>query len=225
MNIQEKYNELRALASNYYTVNKKIVNYSIIGLVVVIGGFFYVKYSYLPDQEKSASEKLARTYHYFQVDSMNIVVKGDKAMKVTSAVEVADKYGFTQKGMEAAYMAGAAYLKLKKFEKALEYLNKVDFEDQILAPAVLSMKASCESELGHPEDAAKLYEEAGLMAENELSAQYLKKAGIHYEITKNWDNALSCYQVIQQKYPMSPEGSDIDKYIYKMKAEMGEFNP
>ena len=111
------------------------------------------------------------------------------------------------------------------FELAKKYLNKVESKDVILNSSVISMKAVCESELENPGKAAKLFEKAALIGENDFSAMYLKKAGIHYESENEFKNALRCYETIKQKYSMTAEGSDIDKYIYKMKAALGEYNP
>lgn len=36
-------------------------------------------------------------YHFFKTDSFDIVLKGDKKNKITSAVEIADDYSFTKK--------------------------------------------------------------------------------------------------------------------------------
>jgi hypothetical protein len=70
-----------------------------------------------------------------------------------------------------------------------------------------------------------MFERASSVAENDFSAMYLKKAGVHYEMAGEFKDALRCYNVIADKYSTSSEGSDIDKYVYKMKAKLGELNP
>lgn len=217
--------ELKEKFTNFYTGNKKIINGISISLVVLIGGGTYWKMFYLPEQEKKASEKFAKMYHYFKIDSTSLVLNGSKTLKITSAPDIADEYSSTKKGNEAALVAGISYLKTKKFELAKKYLNKVNSRDVVLNSSVISMKAVCESELGNAEKAAKLFEKAALIGENDFSAMYLKKAGIHYESENEFKNALRCYETIKQKYSMTAEGSDIDKYIYKMKAALGEYNP
>ncbi len=217
--------ELKDKFTHFYTGNKKIINGISISLILIIGGGTYWKMFYLPEQEKKASEKFAKLYHYFKIDSTEIVLNGNKTLKISSAPSIADEFSSTKKGKEAALMAGISYLKTKKYELAKKYLDKVDSRDIVLNSSVISMLAVCESELGNTEKAAKLFEKAALIGENDFSAMYLKKAGIHYESEKEYKSALRCYETIKQKYSMTAEGSDIDKYIYKMKAAIGDYNP
>lgn len=225
MNVQEIWNQKRASISNYYSQNTKKVNYIAIGVLAIIGlGIYYINF-YKPSQEKAASEKLAKLHYYFKNDSMQVVLNGFKPLKVVSAPSIADDYSSTRAGKEAALMAGIAYLKTGKFKNALEYLDKTAAKDELLSAAVISLKASCKSEMGNLNDAADLFEQAAAMADNEFAATYLKKAGIHHELNKDYKSALKCYETIQKKYSATPEGSDIEKYIFKMKAQLGELNP
>ncbi len=225
MNVQEIWNQKRESISNYYSQNTKKVNYIAIGVLAVIGlGIYYTSF-YKPAQEKAASEKLAKLHYYFKNDSMQVVLNGYKPLKVVSAPSIADDYSSTRAGKEAALMAGIAYVKTGKFKDALEYLNKTAANDELLSAGVISLKASCKSEMGELGDAADLFEQAAAVADNEFSASYLKKAGIHHEMNKDYKAALKCYETIQKKYSTTPEGSDIEKYIFKTKAQLGELNP
>jgi tetratricopeptide (TPR) repeat protein len=225
MNVQEFWQETRAKYSNYYSENTKKVNYIAIGVLAIIGLSTYWTLVYQPSQEKTASEKIARLHFYFKNDSMNIVIKGDKSLKITSAPKIADDYSSTRAGKEAALMAGIAYAKTGKPKEAIEYLNKTSIKDKLLSAQVMAMKAGCMSDLGDDDDAASMYEKAAAVDDNDFSATFLKKAGIHYEMCKDYKSALKCYDTILKKYSATSEGSDIEKYIYKVKALMGEFNP
>lgn len=225
MNVQEIWQQTRAKYATYYSENTKKVNYIAIGVLAVIGLFTYWTMVYQPSQEKSAAEKIAKLHYYFKNDSMTVVVKGDKALKITSAPQIADDYSSTRAGKEAALMAGIAYAKTGKPKEALEYLNKTSIKDKLLSAQVLAMKAGCMADLGNDDDAAEMYEKAAAVDDNEFSATFLKKAGIHYEMSKDYKSALKCYDTILKKYSASAEGSDIEKYIYKVKALMGDFNP
>ena len=225
MNVQEIWNQQRQNVASYYSANSKKINYITIAILAIVGGLLYWNLSYIPSQNDKAGIKLAKLHYYFKNDSMDVVLKGSKTLKITGAPEIADDYFGTPKGREAAMMAGIAYVKTKKFEKALEYLKKAEAKDKFVGPALVALQASCESELGNYSKAAGLYEKAASLADVEFAANYLRKAGIHYEKEKDYSSALKCYETISKKYNTSPEGSDIDKYIYKCKALMGEFNP
>ena len=225
MDIRHSWNALKSNFSEKYANNKR--NYNIIGLSVVgvVGGILFYSLSYKPSQEIKAAEKFAPMYFYFKSDSTSIVLKGDAKRNIWSAVKIADEYGSTLKGREAALCASIAFMKEKKYEDALKYLGKTKANDKILSASIIAMKAVCNAELGDTKDAAKLYEQAARIDENDFAAMYLKKAGIHYEMSEDFNSALSCYEEIAQKYATSSEGTDIEKYIGKMKAKLGEFNP
>ena len=216
---------LKGSVSSYYAENKKTVNIAggVILIVTAISLFWSLYWH--PKRESEAAAKLAPLHHYFAKDSFEVVLKGIKGKKMMTAPEIADAYPLTKKGKEAAMMAGVSYLQTGKFEKAIEYLDKADPKDQFLGAAILNAKASCYAEMGKLEKAASIYEEAGKKSKSEFSAQYWKNAGVHYEMAEEYGKALSCYEKIKYEYSTAPEAADIDKYIYKMKALQGDFNP
>lgn len=215
----------RSSVKEFYAGNKKVVTLagSTILSVVTISLFWSLYWH--PHRESEAAAKLAPLHHYFEKDSFNVVLKGIKGKKMMTAPEIADTYFLTEKGKEAAMMAGIAYMQTGKFDKAIPYLDKANPKDQFLGAAVLSAKAACYAELGKLEKAADLYAEAGSKSKSDYAAQYWKSAGIHYEQAESYGDALKCYNKIKNEYSASAEASDIDKYIYKVKALQGDFNP
>jgi len=209
----------------FYQTNKKIILGAVAAIVAIVGVSIYWSNYYMPSQEKEASTKLAPLYYYFKNDSNNIVINGDKSKKIISALKIADKYGSTKKGKEAALMAAISLMREKKYDQALDYIAKTGAKDRTLNAAIINMEAVCHSNLGDPSKAASLFKKASSLAENEFSAEYLKRAGMHYEAAKEFDNALSCYEEIESRYPTTSVGTDIGKYVAKMKAKLGEFNP
>lgn len=208
----------------FYSDNKKVVNIAGTSVIVVLAlGVFWSAYWH-PKREKEAGVKLAKLHHYFESDSFAVVLNGIKGKKMSTAPEIADSYGWTKKGKEAALMAGIAFLQTGKYEKALKYLDKTDAEDIILGPSILAAKAACYAELGKPDKAAAAYEKASDKGKNDFTAQFLKKAGIQYELAKDYKNALRCYEKLRSDYSKTTEVSDIDKYIYRAKGMLGELN-
>lgn len=209
----------------YYTENKRIVILAGSSISIIITISLIWSLLWKPHRESEAAAKLAPLYHYFEKDSFDVVLKGIKGKKMMTAPEIADSYFLTDKGKEAAMMAGIAYMQTGKYEKAIPYLEKAEPKDQFLSAALLNAKAACYAEMGKMEKAAKYYEEAGEKSKSDFSAQYWKSAGIHYEMAESYGKALECYEKIKNEYSASPEASDIDKYIYKVKALQGDFNP
>jgi tetratricopeptide (TPR) repeat protein len=209
----------------FYRNNKmRIIVAGAVVAAGVLGGFYWATY-YIPAQESKAAKALAPMHYYFKNDSMELVLNGDKSRRIVSAKSIADDYGSTSKGKEAALMVSIAYMRTKKYEEALNYIDKTEANDDILSAAILNMKAVCYSNLGETEKAASQFAKAGDVAENEFAAEYYKRAGIHYETAENYEKALNYYQLIADKYPTTGVGSDINKYVYKMKAKLGEYNP
>jgi TolA-binding protein len=60
------------------------------------------------------------------------------------------------------------------------------------------------------------YKAAAAKADNVLAANYMLKAGILLEETGKADEALKIYEEIKTKYPATPEGSEINKYISRI---------
>ncbi len=225
MNDSIELNSVKEKIVGFYNNNKKRINIIAAVFVVLIGSIYYLQGIYMPSQEKMASKKFAEVFYYFKQDSIDIVLNGNPSKNIVSAPSIADNYSSTNKGKEAALIAGMAYLQKKDYNKALKYLDMTDARDNIIAPSIISMKAVCNSELGDIEEAASLFEKAGMISENDFSATYLKKAGIHYEELENWKSALRVYNVIGETYSTTPEGTSIQLDIARMKAKLGEYNP
>ena len=128
------------------------------------------------------------------------------------------------KGKEAALVAGLSYLKKAEYKKGLDYLDKFSANDALLGPSIIAAKAACKSGLGELEKAASLYEKAARLGDNEYTSIYFQKAGVHYELSKNYSAALACYEELDNKYGTTREGQDAEKYIYRLKGLMGELN-
>ena len=60
------------------------------------------------------------------------------------------------------------------------------------------------------------YKSAAAAADNLLAANYLLKAGIICEEMGKPAEALKFYEEIKTKYPASPEGVEINKYISRI---------
>jgi tetratricopeptide (TPR) repeat protein len=224
MNIKESFTSIKTGITSYYEANKKRVQMIGLAAVALVGGAIYWTQFYMPSQEKEAEVKFAKLWHYFKTDSLDVVLKGDKANKIMSAVEIADKYSMTAKGKEASLMAGLSYLKKGEFKKALDYLDNFNGGDAILGPSAIAAKAACYSGLGELSKAADLYEKAAKLGENEYTSAYYQKAAVHYELTKDYSSALSCYETLESKYSATREGQEAEKYIYRLKGLMGELN-
>jgi len=207
--------------AEWYENNRRNANIILIGLIAVIAGAIYYVTAYMPAREVEASNQLFMAERYFERDSMNLVLKGDG--KYPSAVDVADEYGNTKAGNLACYYAGKAYLVKKDFNKALDYLEKADFEDEIMAAMIIGLQADCKSELGETAVAADMYMKAAKKRENIFTSPILlMKAGIHYEEVNNYEAALKAYKLLKEKYSESRQAQLSGKYIARASVKLGK---
>jgi len=83
-----------------------------------------------------------------------------------------------------------------------------------IAPTIIGLIGDCYVSTGRTKEGISYFEKAASKADNDLiSPIYLKKAGLAYESMKQYADALKAYETIRDKYNLSMEAVDIDKYI------------
>ncbi len=210
----------------FYETNKKMITYVGGGLALIIGAFCFFKFYYLPEQETEASNEIFWAQNYFEADSFNIALKGGVAVmapegqkQIMGFEQIAEEYSMTKTGSLANYCAGICYLRTGKFEQAIEYLQKYDGDDEMVAPIAVGAIGDCNMELNKVDEAIKFYLKAAETKNNSFTTPfYLKKAGFAYEQKSNFSEALAIYERIQKEYSRSNEGKEIERDIAKVKA-------
>ncbi|MDO9000841.1 MAG: hypothetical protein Q7W45_13820 [Bacteroidota bacterium] len=210
----------------FYEKNKKMVTYVGGGALVLIAAIVYFKMMYLPEKENEASNEIFWAQNYFEADSFNIALKGgvtvmspDGQKTIMGFEQIADEYSMTKTGSLANYCAGICYLRTGKYEQAIEFLQKYDGDDEMVAPIAIGAVGDCNMELNKVDDAIKFYLKAADKSENDFTTPYyLKKAGFAYEQKANFSEALALYERIQKEYTKSNEGKEIERDIAKVKA-------
>ena len=201
--------------------NQKIITYVIGGLIVVILLFFGYRKFIMQPKEKSAEKAMYKAQIYFEKDSLDLALYGDG--ESYGFEEIIDEYGSTKSGNLAHYYAGLSYLHKGEFEEAIDHLKKFDSDDFYLQGMAYGAIGDAYLELGETDKAIRYYMDAATTNENEfITPPYLLKAGWVYEIENEWDKALKLFEQIKEDYPKSREARDIDKYIARAKANLGE---
>ena len=193
--------------------------YGIIAAVIVIAGIIWgVKY--LNDRKNAnASKEIFTAQKYFEKESYEAALNGDG--NYLGFTEVYDQYSNTKTGKLAAYYAGISYMKLGKYEEAIEYLKKFNGKDDILAPMALGAIGDCYMELDDMNTAASYYDKAANKSKNEFTGpMFLTKAGMTYEIIGDYAKALNCYKSLKADYPLSNEAFEISKNIANMEEKL-----
>lgn len=216
LDIQETYSK----AEQYFEDNKR--NISIIGgsILAVIAGYFAWKYVYVADLETEAQKQLFYAENYFHRDSLNLAINGDA--QHAGLIEITEEYGVTKSGNLAEYYLGMSYLKKGEYENAITHLSNFKSGDHMVGPMARGAIGDAYMEQGQFDEAASHYlKAAGEESNSFISPIFLKKAGIAYEENKDYENAAKVYERIQNEFPKTDEGKNIDKYIARARALAG----
>ncbi len=197
--------------------NQKILMIILIVIVAIILGFMGYKKLYLQPKEKEAMSQMYMAEMFFAQDSLDKALYGDGGFNL-GFIDIANDYGITKSAKLANYYAGVCFLKKGEFEKAIEHLKNYSLDDHIIAAMALGAMGDAYAELKDFDKAANYYEDAANKNANEFtSPTFLFKAGLTYEILKDYKSALKVYNKIKAEYSNSAEGRDIEKYIARAK--------
>ncbi len=201
--------------------NQRIITYIIGGLIVVtLLVFGYRKFVSLP-KEKAAQKALYIPQLYFEQDSLNLALNG--AGESLGFLGVIDDYGSTDAGNLAQYYAGICYLNLGDYEEAIRHLKNFSGDDLIVPGMAKGAIGDAYMQLGDVDEAIRYYTQAAGAQANEFTTPtFLLKAGWACEVKEDYGKALELYDRIKTEYPKSREARDIDKYVARAKAYLGE---
>lgn len=194
----------------------------VVGILVVLVVAFtvYRRYIVAPKQ-KEAQNQMYVAERYFERDSFNLALNGDG--NNLGFLDIIDDYKITKSANLARYYAGICYLHLGEYESAIDYLSRFKSHDQMLSVIAKGATGDALLQQGEKDKALEHYLAAGNANGNEfLSPIYLMKAGALLEDLGKYKQALEVYREIQEKYPQSQEGKDIDKYITRVELLAGE---
>ena len=210
--------EIVSKSERFIQQNSKKIIIAIVGILVIVAAILGIKYGYMIPQEKKASAAIFRGEQYFAADSFNLALHGNGA-DFQGFEAIAKSYGSTKSGNLAKAYSGICYFRLGETQKALDMLKSFKGEDNMISPAITGLIGDCYVNLGNTKEGVTYFEKAAKEADNDVvSPIYLKKAGVAYESMKDYASALKAYKQIKEKYYMSSDITDIDKYIDRATA-------
>jgi tetratricopeptide (TPR) repeat protein len=211
-------NEALSRSEQFIQKNQKNLLIALAAIVVVVAGVLYFRHGYLAPREKAAQEMIFVGEQYFAIDSFQVALNGDGAEYI-GFEGIIDEYGATKTAKLASAYAGLCYKSMGNYEKAAKYLGRSNADDIMVSPALVGAIGDCYVELGKPEKAVDYFKKAA-EPDNELLAPiFLMKAGRVYESLNEYGKALKIYEQLKERYPLSQEGLDIDKFIERAKAK------
>lgn len=186
---------------------------AIVALVVVIAGIFAYNNLYKAPREKKAYAALFKGEQYFENDQFDLAINGD-SIGFSGLLKVADEFSGTKAANLANAYAGLSYAHLGMNEEALKLLDKFSADDEMIAPAIKGAMGNCYVELGDISKAISLLQAAAKEADNNtLSPIFLQQAGELLVKEGKYDEAITAYQTIKDKYFRSYQSMDIDRFL------------
>lgn len=200
-------------------------------IVIVVAAFLIYKYMFqLPKSEK-ANDVVFVTQKYFtdftgSTDSTKAllaakVLNGDGTNP--GALKIINTYSGTDAANLCRYYAGACYLHLQQFDKAIKFLKDFDADGALqIKSRKFGMLGDASAELNKKDDALKYYKKAAEVndKDNFTSSEYLFRAALYANATGQTKEAIDLFKKLKNNYPLSEKAADADRYL----ARLGEFS-
>lgn len=214
----EKSTEERVVdsARDFWGKNNKLITYAVVGLVVVIGGYFAYTQFFSRPAEAKAADAIWKAEDYFRQDSFKLALNGDG--KNPGFLKVISQHGGTKSGNLAKFYAGACYMQLGDYNNAIKQLKDFSTNQVLFELRTAGLLGDAYSELGKKQEAIDAYKKAGNMFDKDdvNSPEYLFRAAmLNQELGKNKE-AIELLHQIKDKYPNSQRAFEVDKHLGKL---------
>ena len=218
-------------SAEFIEKNKPLIKIGTIALVVLVVGWFsysvlYENYVVAPKNEKSLAAIWRQEAAAFDNNDWNSLINGDSLQTFKGLDKVIDQYSGYAGGKLAEYDLGIAYLNTGDFDKAIETLSNVDFNDEIIATIALGGIGDAYLQKGEIKKAGTYYEQAYRRRDNELTTPiYMMKSAFTLEMDEDYSAAQKIYQELIEKYPSSPLSITAEKYLESLKLGSPVYKP
>jgi tetratricopeptide (TPR) repeat protein len=203
--------ETASRSEKWIEQNSKALFLSLVAVVVIFLSYLgYTKYISEPNELEASNELSFPRKYYDQASTAGSGIDSLLVLGLEGAdgnygfLDISKSYSGTNAGNLANYYAGVSYLEMKQYDKAIEYLEKFNSDDEMLGPI----------SLGAVGDALEYYLKAADRKNNGFTTPlFLYKAGLTAMELKQFDKAESLFTKIKENYPTSDQGRDVEKFI------------
>lgn len=192
--------------------NKKIVTWSVVGILVIAAIILGYIYGIKNPNEEKATAEISKA-------DMELTANND-SIALAQYEAIANAYG-NDAGNRAALQAAILLYKQGKYEEAIKYLDKFDTSSEILSSSAVSLKGDCLVNLKKYDEAVSAFDKATKLTGNNplLAPVYMMKKATVLREQKNFEAELKVYETIKKSYQeyINSYRIDIDKYIERAK--------
>ena len=218
-------------ARGFWANYNKPVTYVGAAIIILVGGWLVYKYMFQLPKEEKANDAVFVVQKYFRDFSSapdsskavlaNKVLNGDGGNN--GALKFITKYDGTAAANLCHYYAGASYLHLKQFDKAIKQLKDFSTDAAQIQSWAYGMIGDAYAELKKNNDALDYYKKAADLNEKDefTASEFLFKAGLFAETIGKKQDAIDLYKKIKKDYPLTDKAANIDRYLARL-GETGE---
>jgi tetratricopeptide (TPR) repeat protein len=203
---------------SFFEQNWKLITGAIAGIAVIIAGIFAYQNLYQAPREATASSKIMFPQQDFERDSLQLALYGDGLN--SGFVGIADTYGSTAAGNLAKGYASICFLRSGDFASAIKYGQKYKAADPLFTSRVYTSVGHAYTEQADFVKGVQYYVKAAEVADNNVLApmNYLLAGQAAMEVN-DFNSALRFFEIIENEYPLSVEGRNVDKFIALAKSK------
>ncbi|WP_405205806.1 tetratricopeptide repeat protein [Aquimarina sp. LLG6339-5] len=206
----------------WVAANQKYI-FIIVGAIaaVVLGYLGYQKYVQEP-KELEASNEMFKAQQYFDnaVNGNTTVSDSLYTLALNGGegkygfLEIIENYGGTKAANLANYYAGFSYLNMKKYQEAIDHLDKFKSDDEMLGPLALGGIGDAFAQLDQTGEALSYYERAAKAKNNEFTTpKFLLKSAVTAISLGKPELAVTYLERIKEEFSKSVEANQADVHL------------
>lgn len=210
-----------AKAKDFWTKNGKVVLGIGTVLLVLVGGYWGYKHFVVGPKEEKAADAMFKAEDYYRMDSTQKALNGDG--QYAGFLKIISQYSGTKAATLAHFYAGSCYLKLDDNANAIKHLKDFSTDAKQIQQRAYKLLGDAYADQGNSKEALEYYKKAGRYFESDQAASaeaLFLAAYLAGNVIKDSKEAITLYKELKEKYPMTQQGFEADKYL----AMLGEYN-
>ena len=203
---------------NFFEKNSKMVVVAIVVIFALAAAIFGYKKVIVEPRMTKAQEMLFEAQYQFESQNADFALALNGNENTPGFAQVVEQYGNTPAGNLARMYAAACSLRLGEFDQAQSYINSFKnvkgVPGEIINAMAAGIKGDIAVEKGDNAAAAKLFEQAAKVSENDFTTpMYLRKAALAYKAMGDEAKAEELLKVINEQYPASYDAREAIKLV------------